>query len=363
MKKTLLILAVLILCFGESYAQATFSTGAMNVNVSAYGRIRLFTPDGKRHLQRASLLVGTSPTEVFEYTNDANTLDPTALVTTPASSDFEIYGSYNYSGTAPNVIEKLYAYGWTNQAYTIIKFNITNNEATAINATAGLDIIDELNQTYGLDTVTYNATEGVVRFHRGLGVENLGVKLLSASLTSLYSFEWYDGYPDSDADYWNWMNKGTLQPQYISTTADGPVAITAQAPVALEPEASFNVFYALALGADEPAMLANIAAAKLKYEALVTSVKENKPSANGLRNFPNPVKSTTKFSYDLPKDGFVSLKIYDALGNVVATLVNSKQSGGQHTIDFNAKDLSRGIYSYRLVFDDQVKSNKMVIVK
>jgi len=363
MKKPLLILAAIMLLFVvDSFSQATFNTGGMNVNVSAYGRIRLFTPDGKRHLQRASLLVGTSPTEVFEYTNDANTLDPTALVTAPALSDFEIYGSYNYSGTAPNVIEALNAYGWTNQAYTIIKFNVKNNEASAINATVGLDIIDELGQAYGFDTVTYNATEGVIRFHRGL-VTNLGIKLLSASLTSLYSFEWYDGYTDADADYWTWMNKESLQPRYISTTADGPVAITAQAPVTLAPGESFNVYYAMALGADESAMLANIAAAKLKYEGLITSVKERQPSVNGLRNYPNPVKSSTKISFELPQDGFVTLKIYDALGNVAATLVNSKQSRGSHTIDFNAKDLSRGVYSYRLVYNDQVKSSKMVIVK
>jgi flagellar hook assembly protein FlgD len=110
-------------------------------------------------------------------------------------------------------------------------------------------------------------------------------------------------------------------------------------------------------------MLANIAAAKLKYEGLITSLNKVQSSAIGLRNYPNPVKASTKISYQLPKEGMVALKIYDALGNVVATLVNSKQSGGMHTIDFNAKDLSRGIYSYKLIFGDQVTTSKMIIVK
>lgn len=364
MKKLLLFQAVIILLFNvDCYSQATMSTGAINVNVSAYGRIRLFTPDNIKHLERASLLVGTAPSEVFDYTNDATTLDPTALVATPLLSDYEIYGSYDYSSSLvpPNVVEKLNAYGWNNAAYTIIKFNITNSEATTITASIGLDIIPIINAEYGFDTVTYNSAAGVVRFHRG-PVENVGIKLLSASLSSLYSFEWYDGYT-VDADYWNWMHEGSLQPQYVSTTLDGPVAITAQAPVTIAPGESFNVFYALALGANEQNMLANISAAVQKYQILTTDVAENHPLVNAFKNFPNPFKNSTKISYQLPENGFVSLKIYNALGNEIATLVNAKQTAGSHTIDFNAKDLSSGVYSYRLNFNGQVISNKMLVVK
>jgi hypothetical protein len=103
----------------------------MEVNVNTYGRIRLFTPDAVRHLQRASILVGTSSTTVFDYTNDAEELDPTVLVENPLESDFEIYGAYDntYSNLPPDVIVKLYAYGWTNGSYTIVKFNVQNDEA------------------------------------------------------------------------------------------------------------------------------------------------------------------------------------------------------------------------------------------
>jgi len=110
-------------------------------------------------------------------------------------------------------------------------------------------------------------------------------------------------------------------------------------------------------------MLANIAEAKLKYDALLTSVKEPKSSSVGLKNYPNPVKSTTKISYQLPKEGFVSLKVYDALGRETATLVNSKQSGGIHTFDFDAEGLSRGVYSYKLIFNNQITTNKMMVIK
>ena len=365
MKKLLLCLTALILFCTESYSQATFSTGAMDVGVSQYGRIRLYTPDGTRQLQRASILVATAPDAVFDYQNDAEELEPTILVANPTQSDFEIYGAYDnaYSGAPPDVIVKLRAFGWTNESYTIVKFNIYNDETAALNAEAGLDIIPEINQEYGFDTVTYNAEKGVIRFHRGNQV-NMGMKLLSAPLTSLYSFEWYDGY-EVDTSYWNWMHFGSLQPHYFSTTVDGPVTITSQAGVSLAPGASFNVYYALALGADETAMLANIAAAEVKYQGLITGVDDLKPAAGFSldQNSPNPVRSSTSIRYQIPEDGFVTLRVYNVVGNEVASLVNSNQQRGTHTITFNANDLSSGLYFYKLTFGDQVRTNKMFVVK
>jgi len=366
MKKILFFLAVMLLFITESYSQASFNTGALEVDVNQYGRIRLFTPDGTRHLQRASILVGTSPTSVFDYTNDAEELDPTVLVPNPLLSDYEIYGAYDnsYSSLPPAVVEKLNAYGWENAGYTIIKFNITNAEVDAITALIGLDIIPELNEEYGFDSVSYNSAEGVIRFHRG-NQENMGMKLLSASLSSLYSFEWYDGYTE-DTAYWSWMNYGSLQPLYASNTLDGPVTITSQNSVVLAPGQSCDVFYALALGADEQTMLANIAAAVEKYESVFVSVEDIGLSVNEFnlgQNHPNPFNHSTTISYQLPDVGFVSLKIYNAIGNEVATLVNSNQTKGSYTIHYDAKDLTSGVYYYKLRFNDQVKSNKMFLIR
>jgi hypothetical protein len=262
------------------------------------------------------------------------------------------------------VVVKHYAYGWNNGAYTIIRFTVTNNEATSINASAGLEIIPEINQEYGFDSVTYNSSEEVIRFHRGAQV-NMGMKLLSASLSSLYSFEWYDGYP-VDTDLWAWMNTGALMPQYASATVDGPVTITAQGQVTLAPGESYDVFYAMAIGADEPTMLANIDEAVDKYVLLFTSVEDNNLSANkfGLgQNYPNPFSQSSLISYQLPDDGFVSLKIYNSLGKEVAILVNSNQTQGSHTIEFSAENLTSGMYYYTLRCNGQVQTHKMFVVR
>jgi hypothetical protein len=366
MKKILLFSAVMLLYITASYSQATFNTGALMIDVNEYGRIQLYTTAGIQQLERGSILVGTAPDAVFDYQNDANTLDPTILVLAPAISDFEIYGSYDnsYSGAPPDVIEKLNAYGWTNGGYTIVKFNITNSGTTSYNASTGLDIIPYLNETYGFDSVTYNSVAKVIRFHRG-GDENMGIKLLSDTLSSLYSFEWYDGYT-VDTSYWNWMHYGSLQPQYASNTADGPVTITSQKAVTLAPGASYNVYYAMALGANEAAMLSNIAAAEEKYESVFVSIQNIDPSSDEFslgQNSPNPFNHSTTIRYQLPDNGFVSLKIYNAVGNEVAVLVNSDQTKGPHATQFDATGLPGGMYYYTLRFNDQVKSHKMLLIK
>lgn len=366
MKKSLLLFAIVMFFMTGSYSQATFNTGALGVDVNEYGKIELVNAGGLYQLWRTSILVGTSETAVFDYQNDAETNEPTVLVENPALSDFEIYGAYDntYSELPPAVTVKLNAYGWTNGGYIIVRFNITNNEATDMAAVAGLDIIPFIDEEDGYDTVTFNTEKSVIRMHRGTQT-NIGMKLLSTTLASLYSFEYYDDYY-VDADYWNWMKYGSVQPQYVSNSANGSVSITSQDAVNIAPGESFDVFYAMALGLDEAAMLANIAAAEEKYQILFTSVPDPMPVAKKLdlaQNSPNPVSQSTRISYYLPEDGQVSLEVFDILGNKVATLVNSEQTQGGYNVSFNAEELAGGVYFYTLGFNNQYISNKMFVIK
>jgi hypothetical protein len=366
MKKSLLLLSIVLFFLTGSYSQATFNTGALGVDVNEYGKIELVNADGLYQLWRTSILVGTSETAVFDYQNDAESNEATVLVATPELSDFEIYGAFDntYSGLPPAVTVKLNAYGWTNGGFIIVKFNITNNEASDMAAVAGLDIIPYIDEVDGYDTVTYNSTAAVIRMHRGPQT-NIGMKLLSTTLASLYSFEYYDGYY-VDSDYWNWMKYGSVQPQYVSNSAVGSVSITSQDAVSIAPGASFDVFYAMALGADESTMLANIAAAEEKYQLLFTSITDPMPVANKLdlaQNSPNPVCESTRISYYLPGDGNVSLMVYDILGNKVATLVDTQQPQGGYNVTFNTEDLAGGVYFYTLGFNGQYISNKMFVIK
>lgn len=81
------------------------------------------------------------------------------------------------------------------------------------------------------------------------------------------------------------------------------------------------------------------------------------------QNYPNPFNPVTKINYAIPLQGYVSLKIYDVLGRQVKELVNEYKSKGTYSIDFDASDLSSGIYLYRLECNSIILTNKMLLIK
>jgi len=81
------------------------------------------------------------------------------------------------------------------------------------------------------------------------------------------------------------------------------------------------------------------------------------------QNFPNPFNPSTMISYSIPQSSFVTLKVYDIIGNEVATLVNNQQPAGKYFVDFNTANLPSGVYLYRLQAGDFVQTRKMTLVK
>ena len=81
------------------------------------------------------------------------------------------------------------------------------------------------------------------------------------------------------------------------------------------------------------------------------------------QNYPNPFNPATTISFSLPKSGYVSLKVYNALAQEVATLVNGVKEAGNHRIDFNAVNLNSGIYFYKLETGDIAQVKKMTLIK
>jgi len=81
------------------------------------------------------------------------------------------------------------------------------------------------------------------------------------------------------------------------------------------------------------------------------------------QNYPNPFNPSTKINYDLPVDGKVSIVLYDISGREVAKLVNEVKPAGYYTVQFNASNLSSGMYFYRISANDFVSTKKMVLIK
>jgi hypothetical protein len=103
----------------------------------------------------------------------------------------------------------------------------------------------------------------------------------------------------------------------------------------------------------------------LRIPQVPTSVFEpGKPLVYELaQNYPNPFNPTTKIEYSIPAQARVELRVYNLVGQEVATLVNDVQSAGVHFVKFNATNLASGVYFYRLVAGDFVSVKKMVLLK
>jgi hypothetical protein len=81
------------------------------------------------------------------------------------------------------------------------------------------------------------------------------------------------------------------------------------------------------------------------------------------QNYPNPFNPTTKIRYQIPELSFVTIKVYDVLGNEIAILVNEEKSIGNYELEFNAVNLSSGVYFYQLKAGDYLETKKMLLLK
>ncbi len=81
------------------------------------------------------------------------------------------------------------------------------------------------------------------------------------------------------------------------------------------------------------------------------------------QNYPNPFNPSTQIKFGLKEPGFVSLKVYNVLGNEVANIINGYKAAGSYTVSFNASGLSSGIYFYKLTTNGFTQIRKMILEK
>ena len=85
------------------------------------------------------------------------------------------------------------------------------------------------------------------------------------------------------------------------------------------------------------------------------------------QNYPNPFNPSTTIQYAISNMQFVTLKVYDIIGNEIATLVNEYKPAGSYEVEFNSassiKNLASGIYFYHLQAGDFVETKKMTLLK
>lgn len=111
---------------------------------------------------------------------------------------------------------------------------------------------------------------------------------------------------------------------------------------------------------------------EIKLTSIPTNISNNSLETSETftleQNFPNPFNPVTKIKFDIPSNvksqtSNVELIVYDVLGNEVETLVNEKLNAGSYSIDFNAGNLSSGIYFYKLIAGNYSETKRMILLK
>ena len=105
----------------------------------------------------------------------------------------------------------------------------------------------------------------------------------------------------------------------------------------------------------------------LHYIQIVTGITSERtviPSLFELyQNYPNPFNPSTIISFSLPTRSFVSLKVFDLIGREVATIVNEELAAGAHKRQWDATNISSGIYFYRLWAGTSTETKKLVLLR
>ncbi|MCL5028325.1 MAG: T9SS type A sorting domain-containing protein [Bacteroidetes bacterium] len=216
---------------------------------------------------------------------------------------------------------------------------------------------------FGIPFYDYRYPEIPAYAASDFGPNNTGKFIFNLGTNDIYTGNFADG---------NWINiskdiypyimegfqiaqaRGYLVGSSITDMCIGSLNIGWEIPGTFNSGLQFNKFALTALCNNLPS-----------YKINNLKIKNNStPSKYSLsQNYPNPFNPSTEISYSVPKTGIVIIKVYNILGQEVATLVNQEQKAGSYIINFNASKYSSGIYIYRMQSDNFFVSKKMVLLK
>ena len=117
-------------------------------------------------------------------------------------------------------------------------------------------------------------------------------------------------------------------------------------------------------GSEQDRINSWLATGKDPNATAVANLHDNTPTKYLLsQNYPNPFNPTTQIRYAIPKAGYVTLRVFNALGQEVATLFKGQQNAGNHIVTFNGTALTSGIYFYQLQAGNVSITKKLILMK
>ncbi|MFA6541667.1 MAG: ice-binding family protein [Bacteroidota bacterium] len=308
---------------------------------------------------------GISTTGVTSVTGDLGISPTAATYVTGFGLIMDPSGTFS---TSSLVTGQIYASDYTDPTPSKMTAGISDMETAYTNA-AGRTLPD-FTELYTGDLTGKTLTRGLYKWGTAVTVSAGGVTI-SGSSTDIFIFQVAQNFElangamvtligGAQASNIFWQVAGQVS---IGTTAAMKGIILCQTAIVMNTGASLE---GRALAQSAVSLDANA----VTKPTVVTAVKDGVITPKQydlLQNYPNPFNPSTTISYQIPSGSHVSLTVYDAIGATVAVLVNSHQDAGTYSIAFNAnaggKNLSSGMYFYRLESGSFVSTKRLILLK
>jgi serine protease len=263
--------------------------------------------------------------------------------------------------------------------YIILKYKITNNNASAIsNFYIGLFSDWDVGTNGDLNKADYDAVNQLGYIWRTDNNPNsyVGISLLTGTNVNYWAIDndnavsgnpWgvYDNF--TDVEKWQSLSSNIGRQTAGGTGTGRDVShVLGAGPFSIPAGASIYVGFALVAGENLNDLKTHAINAKLKYSTLLGIISDETivPEKFQLQqNYPNPFNPSTTIKFGLAKNSFVKISVYDMLGREVVQLVNQKLNAGTHEANFNASNLTSGTYFYKLETEYFTETKKMLLVK
>jgi hypothetical protein len=216
--------------------------------------------------------------------------------------------------------------------------------------------------------LTTNLQSGITDFHYNLydddvDVDTIQFGILSSSeglYNSIIGYKYFHPGNTGDIHFDDTSTVPLSGLDIVGNISSGPYSLSTNQGL---------VFYTAIIGGDDfNDIHQNMYTSRNVIKAILTEVDEkfehNIPVGFALsQNYPNPFNPSTSIQYAVISRQFVSLKVYDILGNEIATLVNEEKPSGIYEVEFSASSLTSGVYFYQLRADNFIETKKMILIK
>ncbi|MFA3783558.1 S8/S53 family peptidase [Melioribacteraceae bacterium 4301-Me] len=319
---------------------------------------------------------------VDEQSHDFVTLKSVSITSPGLVAQQEGDAIFNDSGDTANSIgieTHFKTYEFTQTAYDnfiILRTQLFNKTDTTIsNLYAGFYLDWDIPESdYSNNSAAYDFTSN---FSYAFNTANTTNIYYGAALVSEGSYGFYvinnsassgnvaisDGDGFSDSEKWITLSSGITNFNIVGDIS----LVVSGGPYSIKPGEYKDVGFCLAAAPSVEGLRTAVQNARELFANVITDVVEQGkqlPLSFDLKqNFPNPFNPQTTIRFELPKQSFVKLQIFDILGREISTLINEEKSPGYYEVKFNGNNLPSGVYLYRLQAGSFVSTKKMMILK